>query len=154
MVGYLDDPTATAEAVHVHRDGLRWVHTGDFGFVDEDGYFHFRQRLKRIIKVSGVPVFPSQVEDVAMQMPEVASACAIGIPDPHRMHAVRLYVVPQAGTTPDESLRERIRSHCAERMLVYSVPAQIVFRSALPLTLVGKVDVKALEREAAQEANA
>jgi long-chain acyl-CoA synthetase len=152
MVGYLDDPEATAAALWTHPDGLVWVHTGDFGSMDEEGYVHFLQRLKRIVKVSGVPVFPSQVEDVAMTLPEVALACAVGVPDPHRMHSVRLYVVAAPGVVADDALRERIRLHCAENLIIYAVPTSIVFREKLPLTLVGKIDSVTLEKEAVREA--
>jgi long-chain acyl-CoA synthetase len=152
MIGYLDDPEATKAALWTHPDGLVWVHTGDFGSMDEDGYVHFLQRLKRIVKVSGVPVFPSQVEDVAMIMPEIAQACAVGIPDPHRMQSVRLYVVAAPGVVADDSLRERIVAHCSENLIIYAVPTSIVFREKLPLTLVGKTDAAALEKEASLEA--
>ena len=151
MLGYLDDPAATDVAVWTHEDGLRWVHTGDFGSMDVDGYVHFKQRLKRIIKVSGVPVFPSQIEDTVMEMEEVAVACAVGAPDLHRMQTVHLYVVPAAGIPGDEALEEKIRSHCQRHLLIYSVPTRIIFRGTLPLTLVGKTDVTALEKEAALE---
>jgi acyl-coenzyme A synthetase/AMP-(fatty) acid ligase len=120
--------------------------------MDEEGYVHFLQRLKRIVKVSGVPVFPSQVEDVAMTLPEVALACAVGVPDPHRMHSVRLYVVAAPGVVADDALRERIRLHCAENLIIYAVPTSIVFREKLPLTLVGKIDSVTLEKEAVREA--
>ena len=153
MIGYLDDPEATAAALWTHPDGRVWVHTGDFGSVDEDGYVHFLQRLKRIVKVSGVPVFPSQVEDVVMAMPEIVQACAVGMPDPHRMQSIRLYAVAAFGVAADEVLRQRIMTHCSENLLIYAVPTSIVFREKLPLTLVGKTDASALEKEAAMEAN-
>jgi long-chain acyl-CoA synthetase len=140
MLGYLDDPEATAAALWTHRDGLVWVHTGDYGSMDADGYVKFLQRLKRIVKVSGVPVFPSQIEDTVMALPEIASACAVGIPDPHRMQAVRLYAVPAPGVASDDALRERIVAHCKENLLIYAIPTSIVFRDRLPMTLVGKID--------------
>jgi len=152
MLGYLDDPQATAEALHVHEDGLVWVHTGDYGSMDADGYVRFLQRLKRIVKVSGVPVFPSQIEDTVMALPEVASVCAVGVPDPHRMQSVHLHVVPNAGHVPDDLLRERILAHCRDNLIIYAVPTAIHFRDRMPLTLVGKVDAKALELESRKEA--
>ncbi len=152
MIGYLDDPEATAAALWTHPDGLVWVHTGDFGSMDADGYVRFLQRLKRIIKVSGVPVFPSQVEDTVMGLAEVAACCAVPVPDPHRVHTVRLYAVPAPGEAADDALRERIVARCKENLIIYAVPTSIVFRDALPRTLIGKTDAAALEREAAQEA--
>ena len=149
MLGYLNDPEATNEAIHVHEDGRRWVHTGDFGYMDNEGYFYFTQRLKRIIKVSGVPVFPSQVEAVIDTVPGVDSACAIEIPDPYRIHAVKAVVVLDEKGISDgpESVRGRILDTCAEKLIAYARPVEIEFRESLPKTLVGKIDYVLLEKE-------
>ncbi|HAL73912.1 MAG TPA: hypothetical protein DCM45_02320 [Clostridiales bacterium] len=146
MLGYLDDPEATADTIREHPDGLLWVHTGDFGSMDSDGYFHFKQRIKRILKVSGIPVFPSQVEDTASTVPGVRLACAIGVPHPYKMQVVKLFVVPDAGVTDLDDLRQRIISHCEKTMLSYAVPREIEFRDDLPRTKVGKIDFVSLER--------
>ena len=150
MLGYLNDPEATAQAVRTHPDGRSWVHTGDFGFMDEDGYIHFRQRIKRIIKVSGIPVFPSQIEDVIARVPGVREVSAIGVPHPYKMQVVKVFVVPEQGVAPDAALTARIRKTCEEQMIRHAVPASVEYRSALPRTKVGKVDTVALERESAQ----
>ena len=146
MIGYLDDQEATDETIRLHPDGLRWVHTGDFGYMDTDGYFHFKQRIKRILKVSGIPVFPSQVEDAAGSVEGVRMACAIGVPHPYKMQIVKLFVVPEAGVTDLEDLRRRIISHCEKVMISYAVPREIEFRDDLPRTKVGKIDFVSLER--------
>ena len=96
MLGYLDDPEATAETGRLHEEGLRWGHTGEFGNMDADGYFHFKQRIKRILKVSGIPVVPAQIEDVVSTVPGVRMACAIGVPHPYKMQVVKLFVVREA----------------------------------------------------------
>ena len=142
MLGYLNDPDGTAEAIHVHEDGRSWVHTGDFGYMDKDGYFFFTQRLKRIIKVSGVPVFPSQIEAVISSVPGVEAVCAISIPDSYRMHAVKAIVVPDTHGIKDgeKALRDRITAVCADKLIAYARPVEIEFRDILPKTLVGKVD--------------
>jgi long-chain acyl-CoA synthetase len=146
MLGYLDDPAATNETIRQHPDGLRWVHTGDFGNMDGEGYFHFKQRIKRILKVSGIPVFPSQVEDTATSVAGVRMACAIGVPHPYKMQVVKLFVVPDADVTDLEDLRRRIVEHCEKTMLSYAVPREIEFRDDLPRTKVGKIDFVSLER--------
>ena len=149
MLEYLNDPDATREAIHVHEDGLRWVHTGDFGYMDKDGYFFFTQRLKRIIKVSGVPVFPSQIEAVISAVPGVDSVCAIEIPDPYRIHAVKAIVVPSADSLPEDTalMRNRIMDVCGEKLIAYARPVEIEFRESLPKTLVGKIDYVLLEKQ-------
>lgn len=146
MLGYLDDEEATHEAIRRHADGLDWIHTGDFGFMDEAGYFHFKQRMKRILKVSGVPVFPSQIEDVVTAIPGVRMACAIGIPHPYKMQVVKLFVVPEPANADQETLRRDILSQCEKSLLQYAVPKEIEFRDDLPKTKVGKIDFVALER--------
>jgi long-chain acyl-CoA synthetase len=93
MLGYLDDPAATAETLKAHADGRTWLHTGDLGTMDEDGFFHFRMRLKRMIKCSGFNVYPTQVEAVLYQHPLVAQACVVGIPDPVTGERVKAYIV-------------------------------------------------------------
>jgi long-chain acyl-CoA synthetase len=147
MIGYLDDPEGTAQAVRIHADGRRWVHTGDFGSMDRDGYFHFVQRIKRIIKVSGIPVFPSQIEDVVSAVRGVREVCAIGVPHPYKMQIVKIIVVPEYPEEDKEDLRERIISECRAKMIKHAVPAEIDFRESLPRTKVGKIDSRRLEKE-------
>ena len=94
MLGYLDDPEATAAALMVHGDGRTWLHTGDIGRMDEDGFFFFTSRLKRMIKSSGFNVFPSQVETALHEHPGVAEVCVIGVPDAAQGERVVAVVVP------------------------------------------------------------
>ncbi len=134
------------DTIRMHDDGLRWVHTGDYGFMDADGYFHFKQRIKRILKVSGIPVFPSQIEDVVSKLPEIRLACAIGVPHPYKMQVVKLFVVLNENTPDHETMRQRIISHCEKYLIQYAIPKEIEFCADLPLTKVGKIDFVSLER--------
>ena len=81
MLGYLDDPKATGETLKGHADGRTWLHTGDLGRRDVDGFFYFTVRAKRMIESSGFNVYPAQVESVLCQHPLVAEVCVIGVPD-------------------------------------------------------------------------
>ena len=146
MLGYLNDLEATAETIKQHVDGLSWVHTGDFGFMDEDGFFHFKQRIKRIIKVSGIPVFPSQIEDIISAIPGVRLVCAIGIPHPYKMQVVKVFIVPDDEITDLDTLRSQIIERCEVSLIQYAVPKEIEFRNSLPKTKVGKIDFVSLER--------
>ena len=156
MLGYLGDPEGTAEAIHLHDDGRMWVHTGDYGFVDEDGFFHFTQRLKRIIKVSGIPVFPSQIEAAISSVAGVDSVCAIAVPDPYRMHTVKVIIIASGARSEQHlnKIKEDINAVCAERLIPYARPSVIEFRVNLPLTLVGKIDYVALEKEESERSAA
>src|SRR5262249_13666039 len=93
MLGYLDDPEATAPALRVHADGRTWLPTGDLGRMDADGFFYFSVRLKRMIKSSGFNVYPAQVEAVLYQHPLVAEACVVGVPDLAQGERVKAFVV-------------------------------------------------------------
>ncbi len=147
MLGYLDDEEATRETIRRHPDGLDWVHTGDFGNMDADGYLHFKQRIKRILKVSGVPVFPSQVEDIISAVPGIRLACVIGVPHPYKMQTVKAFVVAENPHADQAALRQMIIDACSKRLIQYAVPRDIEFRDDLPRTKVGKIDFIALERQ-------
>jgi len=150
MLGYLNDPAATKQAIHVHADGKPWVHSGDYGFMDEDGFFHFTQRIKRIIKVSGIPVFPSQIEEVIAKVRGVREVSVIGIPHPYKMQVVKAFVVRDDPSITEETIREQIKEACMMQIIKHAVPAEIVFKDKLPRTKVGKVDTVALEKESNQ----
>ena len=93
MLGYLDDPEATAATLRVHADGRTWLHTGDIGRMDEDGFLYFASRLKRMIKSSGFNVYPAQVEAVLCEHPAVADACVVGVPEEAQGERIKAFVV-------------------------------------------------------------
>ncbi len=144
MLGYLDDPEATAQALRVHADGRTWLHTGDLAKRDADGFFYFVLRLKRMIKSSGFNVYPTQVEAVLHAHPAVAEACVVGVPDPAQVERVKAIVVLQDPSQESEAMKEVLISHCRERLIKWSCPREIEFRRELPKTRVGKVDYRAL----------
>ncbi|HEY7502922.1 MAG TPA: AMP-binding protein [Gemmatimonadales bacterium] len=143
MLGYLNDPAATAVALRRHEDGRTWLHTGDIGRRDADGWFCFLGRRKRMIKSSGYNVFPGEVEQVLCAHPDVAETYVMGVPDDSRGERVRAYVVPQPDAATGD-LVARLTVHCAERLARWSCPREIVLRSRLPRNRVGKVDQRAL----------
>ena len=144
MLGYLDDPEATAASLHVHEDGRVWLHTGDIGRRDDDGFFYFTSRLKRMIKSSGFNVYPAQVEAVLVEHAAVAEACVVGIPDETQGERVKAFVVLKEGATAEGD--ELIR-HCRERLIKWSCPRDVAFLSELPKTRLGKIDFTALVRD-------
>lgn len=147
MIGYLNHPADTEEALRLHPDGQRWLHTGDLGSMDSDGFIYFRQRLKRIIVTNGYNVYPSQIENVLDGHPKVQISCVIGVPDPYRMQRVKAFVVPKAGVAPGEALRRELLEYCRIYVAKYACPRELEFREDLPKTLVGKVAYKQLEEE-------
>ncbi len=156
MLGYLDDAAATAEALRRHPDGRTWLHTGDLGRRDEDGFFSFTVRLKRMIKSSGFNVYPAQVEAVLYQHPAVAEVCVIGVPDPSQGERVLACVVlrdsVQAGGGPGKggagtALERELIDFCRQQLIKWSCPRGVEFRTELPKTRLGKVDYRALAAE-------
>jgi len=150
MLGYMDNPEETSHALQQHADGRIWLHTGDLGHMDSDGFVYFHQRLKRMIITSGYNVYPSQLENIIDGHDKVLLSCVIGIKDAYRGQKVKAYVVPMPGIAPTEELKQEILSYCAGRIAKYAMPRDIEFRTELPKTLVGKVAYRVLEEEAAK----
>ena len=147
MLGYLDDPEATRETLRVHADGRTWLHTGDLGKMDADGFFYFTVRLKRMIKSSGFNVYPAQVEAVLYQHALVADACVAGVPDPAQVERVKAFVVLKDPALANAETEKALIEHCRAQLIKWSCPREIEFRSELPKTLVGKINYKLLVQE-------
>ena len=148
MLGYMDNPQETANTLRRHYDGRIWLHTGDLGYMDQDGFVYFRQRIKRMIVTSGYNVYPSQLENIIDANEKVLLSCVIGVKDPYRVQRVKAYVVPMPGVEPTEELKKEILDYCAVHIAKYAMPREIEFRKELPKTLVGKVAYRVLEEEA------
>ena len=148
MLGYMDNPEETAQTLKVHGDGKTWLHTGDLGYMDADGFVYFKQRLKRMIISSGYNIYPSQLENIIDGHEKVLLSCVIGVKDAYRGQRVKAYVVPAPGVTPTEELKQEILTYCAGQIAKYAMPRELEFRTELPKTLVGKVAYRVLEEEA------
>ena len=147
MVGYVNQPEETAQTLRTHADGMTWVHTGDLGIMDADGFVYFRQRIKRMIVTNGYNVYPSQIENVLDGHEYVQVSCVIGVPDPIKIQRVKAFLVLKPGFKPTEACRQAILAHCRQHIAKYAMPSEIEFRTELPKTLVGKVAYRKLEEE-------
>ena len=154
MLGYLDNPKETALVLQRHNDGRIWLHTGDLGCMDTDGFVYFRQRIKRMIITSGYNVYPSQLENIIDGNENVLLSCVIGVKDPYKMQKVKAFVVLKPGVAPTEAVRQDLMAYCRKRIAKYAMPYEIEFREELPKTLVGKVAYRVLEEEAEKEQHA
>jgi long-chain acyl-CoA synthetase len=144
MLGYWNAPAETAIALRDHtHDGVtrRWLHTGDLGYMDDDGYVFIVDRKKDLIKTSGYQVWPREIEEVMASHPAVAEVGVAGVADDRQGEAVKAWVVLRDGQTASES---DLRAFCREKLAAYKVPTKIEFRSDLPKTMVGKVLRRAL----------
>jgi long-chain acyl-CoA synthetase len=144
MKGYWNQPDETARVLG--PDGF--FATGDVATIDEHGFVRIVDRKKDMIVVSGLKVYPNEVENVAAMHPGVLECAAIGVPDEHSGEAVKLLVVRK-----DPALTEEVlRAHCHDLLTGYKRPKYIEFRQELPKTNVGKILRRALREEAAQRA--
>jgi long-chain acyl-CoA synthetase len=145
MIGFWTrlDETAAVLRQHGEPGGTRrWLHTGDLGYLDEDGYLFIVDRKKDLIKTSGFQVWPREVEETLTSHPAVAEAGVAGIPDNTKGEAVKAWVVLRAGQRATEA---ELRAFCRETLAPYKIPSRIEFRAELPKTMVGKVLRRALK---------
>ena len=124
MLGYLDQPEETAAVLKKHADGKMWLHTGDICTMDEDGFFYFKLRQKRMIKSSGMNVYPVQVEEKLYQHPAVAEACVIGVPDPDQVERVKAFVVLKDPSRSCEEMQQELIRHCQKDAYQVELPAR------------------------------
>jgi len=147
MKGYVNNVKETNEALHLHPDGRIWLHTGDMGYMDKDGYIYFESRLKRLIISSGYNIYPNEVEQVILTVPEVLIATVVGVDDKYRGQIAKAFVVLKEGEKPSDEIRERIKQECQANLAKYKWPRQIEFRKTLPKTKIGKVAYRELQEE-------
>lgn len=145
MLGYLKDPAATEETLF-SREGKLWTHTGDYAEIDEEGFVHFKDRMKNIIIHNGYNIYPAQVEDAVRSADGVKDVCVVGVTD-EALHTqnVRAVVIlkQEAG---QQQAKEKILEQCSRLLPRYSVPKEIVFVEAFPQNAMGKIDRIALGR--------
>ena len=146
MLEYIHNPEETGKAIRADENGIRWLYTGDLGYMDGDGYLYFTSRAKRMLKVSGVSVYPMQVEQVLEQHELVFRACVVGVPDDYQMTSVKAFVVLEDPALANDETKQILLKHCRKHLIKWSVPRAIEFREKLPTTLVGKVEYSALEK--------
>ena len=147
MKEYINNPKETSQTLRVHDDGKTYLHTGDLGYMDEDGFIYFVQRLKRMIVTSGYNVYPSQIENVIDSHEAVHFSTVIGVKDDYRKQKIKAFIVLKPGFTPSAEIEESIKEHCAKSIAKYALPREYEFRDSLPKTLVGKVAYRELEKE-------
>ncbi len=145
MTGYWNRPEESARAF-IERAGLRWLRTGDLVRMDEEGYFHFYDRSKDLIKFKGHSVFAKDVEDVLYGHPQVKAAGVIGVADPAVGQRIKAIVVLQ-GEARGKVSADEIRAYCREQLAEYKVPHIVEFRGELPKTDVGKISRRELRDE-------
>ena len=151
MIGYYDNRKATDEIIRFHNDGLKWLHSGDLGYMNENGSIFIVDRIKRmIIRYDGFKVFPRFIEDVILQNKEVESCCVIGIPDKQHSQGKLPYVfvVCKNREIIQEKLIQELSKLCKAELPEYAMPVGFSTCESFPLTNIGKVDYRKLEEMA------
>ena len=146
MMGYLNNESETNETLQIHKDGHIWLHTGDLGYMDEDGFIFYKGRLKRMIITSGYNVYPSHVEEVIESHPDVLQCTVVGIPHPYKQEVCKAFIVLKDGRH-NLFVKNDIKSYCKKNLAKYMVPAEFVYRKQLPKTKLGKVDFRSLQED-------
>lgn len=131
MAGYFKNPEATAEAL---RSG--WLHTGDLGYRDEEGYFFIVGRKKEMIIRGGENIYPKEIEEILYRHPQVAEAAVVGLPDPLWGEEVAAFIIPKPQETPDG---DEIMAFCRRQLANFKCPRRVILVSELPKTATGKI---------------
>ena len=147
MAGYIRNKKETKQTLRKHRDGRIWLHTGDQGIMDEDGFVYFKGRLKRMIITSGYCVYPNNIENVIDSHPMVRMSCVIGIPHPYKVTVAKAFIVLKDGVMKSDELLSSIKELVEKNLARFSWPYDYEFRDELPKTLVGKVAYNVLIHE-------
>ena len=145
MQGYWKRPDSNRETM-MEIDGEAWLRTGDLVSMDEEGYFHFFDRKRDLIKYKGYSVFARHVEEVLYQHPQIKAAGVVGVPDPKVGNLIKAYVVLE-GEARGKVSEEEILEFCSQKLAHYKVPKIVEFRGELPKTDVGKVSRRELREE-------
>lgn len=146
MLGYINHQKENEIALKTHDDGRVWLHTGDLGVMDSDGFVYFRQRIKRMIITNGYSVYPSQLENIIDAHPDVLLSCVIGMPDPIKMQKIKAFIVLK-DNAKKQNIKQSLFDYMRQNIAKYAIPYDIEFRDELPKTLVGKVAYTVLEKE-------
>ncbi len=150
MIGYYGKKEEINKVLKEHKDGYKWIHTGDYGYIDEDGFVFVEGRIKRVIvRYDGFKVFPSLIEQSISKHDSVATCCVVGKPDKeHSQGALPVaFVVLKSDSTDKIKIRGELNEICSKELPEYVQPCDFIFRDSLPLTPIGKIDYKSLEKE-------
>ena len=147
MSGYYNDEKLTKETIFTDKNGEKWLKTGDIGYMDEDGYVYFVDRLKRMVKISGVNVFPQEIEDLVDKYEGILRSCVISV-EKEGKPQLKLYIMVKDGVVADDKYIEGLKEYIGANLLKYSVPKIVEKVESLPLTQIGKVDFKKLQEQA------
>ena len=151
MKEYLNEKEETENILRKGKDGKLWLHSGDLGYMDEDGYIFFKARLKRMIVSSGYNIYPGQIEQIILEHPYVEQCIVVGVPHPYKKEVVKAYIVLKKGLVLNSEIKKSIKTHCEKNIAKYALPYAYGYRKELPKTLLGKVAYKELIKDSEED---
>ena len=147
MLGYYNNEKETNAALHIHKDGNVWLHSGDLGIMNKNGFIKYTGRIKRLIVTSGYNVYPVQIEEVLESHPAIMQATVVGIPHPYKQEVPKAFLVLNKGYKENDKLIIELKKLCEKNLPKYAKVQEYEFRKSLPRTMVGKVDFRKLQQE-------
>lgn len=147
MLGYLGNEEETKKALRKDENGVIWFYTGDLGYIDEDGFVYYKQRIKRMIITSGYNVYPEQIEEAIENNTSVLVSSVVGIPNKEKGEIPVAFIVMKSNEYDTEKLLAEIKKNVESKVSKYALPRDYVFMENLPKTAVGKIDYQLLISE-------
>lgn len=144
MKEYINEKEETDNILKKHRDGKVWLHSGDVGYMDSDGFVYFKSRAKRMIVSSGYNIYPGQIEQIILKHPYVEACSVVGVPHPYKKEVVKAYIVLKNGLVLNSEIKKSIKEYCEKNIAAYALPYAYGYRKELPKTKLGKVAYKEL----------
>lgn len=145
MMCYYNDIEGTQRVVKM-INGVKWLKTGDWGYVDEDGFLHFKQRVKHVIIRKGANVFPCEIEDIINRLDYVKQCCVVGkYINKEDSQTIYAYVNLMDKNMRNEKTVEAIKKYVSENAVKFAVPEKVIFTKKFPRTIIGKIDIKYFE---------
>lgn len=146
MLGYLNNEEEENKVIKMGEDNIRWIHSGDLGYIDKEGFLYIVGRIKRMIIRGGFKLYPSEIENTIQKNDLISQCCVVAIPSEEFGTEPVAYVVLKDNVAcSEEEIKEQLLKLCNEGLPEYSIPADIVIVDKMPLTSVGKIDYKKLE---------
>jgi len=139
------------EPLRKHSDGMMWLHSGDLGLMDDEGYIAYRGRIDRMVISSGYNVYPNQIEEILNSHSAVDCSCVIGIPDEIKTHVVKAFIVLNKNVERTDQLIKDIQRYCRDNLPKYSVPKDIKVVESMPKTAVGKISYKDIDKDSTKQ---
>ena len=147
MLGYINQDEETANVLKTHFDGDVWLHTGDLGYMSEDGILHYTSRLKRMIISNGYNIYPLELEEIINKCKYVNSSTVVGIKHKVKQEVPKAVIVLKKEYKLTKEIEKEIKEYCKNNIAKYAIPYEYEFRSSLPTTKIGKIDYRSLEQK-------